>query len=177
MLSSVGQDHLDATTPWPTNCLDFQIYVEFSRPGSPRCYEYACETFHKLSKSKSLSSAQSYLILTMPHDRSFVFPSFPQNEHFLHNHFCYSGPVPHLHHVLSRYSGPRRTHHTHILVILVPRQNSILVPFGCLLVPFGCLRGFVIVLTSQHTVMWHVDDLKVSHTSQDVVDKFIHDME
>ena len=27
------------------------------------------------------------------------------------------------------------------------------------------------------TVMWHVDDLKVSHTSQDVVDKFIHDME
>ena len=47
--------------------------VEFSRPGSPRCYEYACETFHKLSKSKSLSSAQSHLILTMPHDRSFVF--------------------------------------------------------------------------------------------------------
>ena len=40
---------------------------------------------------------------------------------------------------------PRRTHHTH----LVPNQNSILVPFGCLLVPFGCLCGFVIVLTSQ----------------------------
>ena len=42
----------------------------------------------------------------MPHDRSFVFHSFLQNANFLRNHFRYSGPVPHLHHVLSRYSGP-----------------------------------------------------------------------
>ena len=45
--------------------------VEFSRLGSPKRYEYACEVLHKLSKSKSLSSAQSYLILTM---RSYVPP-------------------------------------------------------------------------------------------------------
>ena len=42
----------------------------------------------------------------MPHDRSFVFPLFPQNAYFLHVHFCHSGPVLHSHHVLSRYSGP-----------------------------------------------------------------------
>ena len=40
----------------------------------------------------------------------------------------------------------------------------------------GCVVN-KIVQGSQLTVMWHVDDLKVSHTSQDVVDKFIHDME
>ena len=40
----------------------------------------------------------------------------------------------------------------------------------------GCVVN-KIVQGSQLTVMWHVDDLKVSHTSQDIVDKFIHDME
>ena len=39
--------------------------VEFSRLGSSKCYEYACKVFHKLSKSKSLSSAQNYQILTI----------------------------------------------------------------------------------------------------------------
>ena len=34
-----------------------------------------------------------------------------------------------------------------------------------------------IVQGSQLTVIRHVDDLKVSHTSQDIVDKFICDME
>ena len=34
-----------------------------------------------------------------------------------------------------------------------------------------------VVQRSQLTFMWHVDDVKVSRTSQDIVDKFIHDME
>ena len=34
-----------------------------------------------------------------------------------------------------------------------------------------------VVQGSQLTVVWHVDDLKVSHKSQDVVDEFICDME
>ena len=34
-------------------------FVEFSRLGLPKRYEYTCEVFHKLSKSKTLSSAQS----------------------------------------------------------------------------------------------------------------------
>ena len=55
---------------------DKTIAVKFSRLGSPKHYEYACEMLHKMSKFKSLSSAQSYLILIMPHDRSFVFHSF-----------------------------------------------------------------------------------------------------
>ena len=40
----------------------------------------------------------------------------------------------------------------------------------------GCVVN-KIVQGPQLAVMWHVDDLRVSHTSQDVVDKFIHDME
>ena len=48
VLSSVGQDDLEP-------------------------YEYACEVPHKLFKFKSLSSAQNYLFLTMPHDRSLMF--------------------------------------------------------------------------------------------------------
>ena len=48
MLSSVGQDDLEP-------------------------YEYACEVLHKLFKFKSLSSAQNYLFLAMPHDRSLMF--------------------------------------------------------------------------------------------------------
>ena len=39
------QRNYNATTTTTTDT------VEFSRPGSPRRYEYACETFHKLSKS------------------------------------------------------------------------------------------------------------------------------
>ena len=42
----------------------------------------------------------------MPLDRSFVFPSFPQNAYFLRIHFRYAGPVPHSHYVHPRYSGP-----------------------------------------------------------------------
>ena len=48
MLSSVGQDNLEP-------------------------YEYACEVLHKLFKFKSLSSAQNYLFLAMPVDRSLIF--------------------------------------------------------------------------------------------------------
>ena len=48
MLSSVGQDDLEP-------------------------YEYACEVPHKLFKFKSLSSAQNYLFLAMPVDRSLMF--------------------------------------------------------------------------------------------------------
>ena len=48
MLSSVGQDDLEP-------------------------YEYACEVSHKLFKFKSLSSAQNYLFLAMPVDRSLMF--------------------------------------------------------------------------------------------------------
>ena len=48
LLSSVGQDDLEP-------------------------YEYACEVLHKLFKFKSLSSAQNYLFLAMPHDRSLMF--------------------------------------------------------------------------------------------------------
>ena len=48
VLSSVGQDDLEP-------------------------YEYACEVLHKLFKFKSLSSAQNYLFLAMPHDRSLMF--------------------------------------------------------------------------------------------------------
>ena len=40
----------------------------------------------------------------------------------------------------------------------------------------GCVVNKV-VHGSQLTAVWHVDDPKVSHTSQDVVDEFIHDME
>ena len=42
----------------------------------------------------------------MPHYRPLGFPSFPQNAYFFREHFHYSGPVPHLYHMLSRYSGP-----------------------------------------------------------------------
>ena len=48
VLSSVGQDDLEP-------------------------YEYACEVSHKLFKFKSLSSAQNYLFLAMPDDRSLMF--------------------------------------------------------------------------------------------------------
>ena len=48
MLSSVGQDDLEP-------------------------YEYACEVSHKLFKFKSLSSAQNYLFLAMPDNRSLMF--------------------------------------------------------------------------------------------------------
>ena len=48
LLSSVGQDDLEP-------------------------YEYACEMPHKLFKFKSLSSAQNYLFLAMPVDRSLMF--------------------------------------------------------------------------------------------------------
>ena len=48
LLSSVGQDDLEP-------------------------YEYACEVPHKLFKFKSLSSAQNYLFLAMPGDRSLMF--------------------------------------------------------------------------------------------------------
>ena len=48
LLSSVGQDDLEP-------------------------YEYACEVSHKLFKFKSLSSAQNYLFLAMPVDRSLMF--------------------------------------------------------------------------------------------------------
>ena len=50
--------------------------VKFSRLGSPKHYEDACEVLHKLSKSKSLSSSQNYLILKVLLGMSFVFLSF-----------------------------------------------------------------------------------------------------
>ena len=66
--------------------VSFQLrsVVDFSRSRLPERYEYACKVFHKLSKFRSLSSAQNcllslaqiYLILTMPRDRSLVFDWF-----------------------------------------------------------------------------------------------------
>ena len=69
-----ARTHVEPLLFWKGEC------VKFSRSGSPEHYEYACEVFHKLSKFRSLSSAQNcllspaqiYLILTMPRDRSLV---------------------------------------------------------------------------------------------------------
>ena len=62
---------------------------------------------HKLSKAKSLSLAQNYLILSMPLGRSFVFRSFLQNVGLLRVYFCCSGPaLNHSHHTHPRYSVP-----------------------------------------------------------------------
>ena len=47
-------------------------------------------------------------------DRSFVFPSFPQNAYLLRIHFRCSGLVLHSHHIHSRYSGPAPKHSHHI---------------------------------------------------------------
>ena len=83
--------------------------VEFSRSGSPKHYEDTCKLLHKLSKSKSLSPAQNYLILTMPLGRSFVFLSLMclhPDAYLLHIHSRHSGPVPYLHRIHSRHSGP-----------------------------------------------------------------------
>ena len=88
---------------------------------------------HKLGKSKSLSLAQNYLILSMPLGRSFVFRSFLQNVGLLRVYFRSSGLVFDSHHVHFRCSGPnihsrcsgpvihsrcsvpvlKRSHHTH----------------------------------------------------------------
>ena len=61
---------------------------------------------HKLGKSKSLSSAQKYLVLPVPLGRSFVFRSFLQNVVLLRVYFCYSGLVSDSHRVHFRCSGP-----------------------------------------------------------------------
>ena len=84
MLSSVGQDN-------------------------PERYKYACVVLHKLIKFKSLSSAQNYLLLSMPLDRSFLF-SFPQNVFSFCVSFHRSGLVLHSHRTHSRYSVPALQH-------------------------------------------------------------------
>ena len=121
------------------------IGVEFSRLGSPKRYEYACEVLHKLSKSKSLSPAQNYLILTMPLGWSFVFLSLlwlPPDGYLLHIHFRHSGPVPYLHHMYFRYSGPVPfLHHMHFRYSgPAPKFHS------------GPVLVFVIILISQQLV-------------------------
>ena len=76
------------------------------------------KSLHKLRKTKSLSLAQHYLLLSMPLDRSFgsfVYCSFLHNVHSFHIPFYYSGHVLRSHHMYSRYSGPamKCTLHTH----------------------------------------------------------------
>ena len=97
----------------PTKEKKKEATVKFSRLGSPKRYKSACKVLHKLSKSKSLSPAQNYLILTMPLGRSFVFLSLMclhPDAYLLHIHSRHSGPMPYLHRIHSRHSIP--TPHT-----------------------------------------------------------------
>ena len=107
---------------------DFLIYVEFSRPRSPKHYEYACEILHKLSKSKSLSPAQNYLVLTMPLGRSYTFPSF-----LCVHRDAYS------YHMRSRCCGP-------VAGISFCCFSFHSGPVGCFLVPFGCFHVRIVLM-------------------------------
>ena len=79
-----GEGVLEGCLFVPNCFLQNTVAVNFSRSRLPERYEYACKVFHKLSKFRSLSSAQNcllslaqiYLILTMPRDRSLVFDWF-----------------------------------------------------------------------------------------------------
>ena len=128
---------------------------------------------HKLGKSKSLSLAQNYLILSMPLGRSFVFWSFLQNVGLIRVYFRYSGLVFDSHHVHFRCSGPvvhsrcsgpvihsccsvpalKRSHHTH------PRYS----------VPFGCLHLCIVIIIVQHNnpktmkMTWRIWHLLMTH--------------
>ena len=95
-------------------------------------YEDACEVLHKLSKSKSLSPAQNYLVLTMLLGRSFVSLSF-----------LYVHRDAYLHHIHSRHSGA------------VPRISSCCFPFhsGPVRMLPGCFLVFVIILIFQQHLL------------------------
>ena len=96
---------------WQKNdppCLLSVLLLSSVGQDNPKRYEYACVVPHKLIKFESLSLAQSYLILSMPLDRSFVLCSFPQNVFSFHMYLHRSGPVTVLHSYRAHcgYSGP-----------------------------------------------------------------------